>query len=94
MRQGTMQQVQRTNGIVPHRHDFEKGFFAKQAMNDEGLSVHLAQTGWCDTHGHGLVTCPGKSGPPVVRISTWHLGEGHAKEEDLTREDHFAAAAD
>ena len=40
------------------------------------------------------VTCPGKSGPSVVRISTWHLGEGHAKKEDLTREDHFAAAAD
>jgi len=40
------------------------------------------------------VTCPGLLGPSVVRISTWHQGEGHAKEEDLTRADHFSAAAD
>jgi filamentous hemagglutinin len=51
--------------------------------------------GWHWVLDWGLVlTCPGKSGLPVVRISTWRLGEGHAKEEDLTREDHFAAAAD
>jgi len=43
---------------------------------------------------HIRMTCPGLLGPSVVRISTWHQGEGHAKEEDLTRADHFSAAAD
>ena len=40
------------------------------------------------------LTCSGISGPHEVRISTWHQGERHAKEEDLTGEDHLAAAPD
>ena len=47
-----------------------------------------------ESSGQAQVTCPGLLGPSVVRISTWHQGEGHAKEEDLTRADHFSAAAD
>jgi len=53
------------------------------------LLFSLPQSSYAD-----CVTCPGLLGPSVVRISTWHQGEGHAKEEDLTRADHFAAAAD
>jgi len=67
-------QVRRTNKILPDLHNIEKGYFAKQAINEAVLSAHLAQTGRCDPHGHGLAQKLDHHHDPTLVIG--HLVDG------------------
>ena len=85
MRQKVLPKVRRTNAILPHRHDFEKGFLPNRQYEAD-LSAGLAQTGGCDTHRHGLAQNLDQYHDPTLAIS--HLVDAFDTGKRRLRQSH------
>jgi hypothetical protein len=80
--------VRRTNMIVPHRHDFEKGFLPNRQY-EAGLSARFTQTGRCDTHGHGLAQDFDQHHDPALAVG--HLVDAFDAGKRRLRQTHALA---